>query len=90
MGVLLSVAVVLEQLDLVVTVDTTVAHVAGALGKPAWVLLSALPGWRWGLTGDTTPWYPGMRLVRQGKLDDWTDAIMQVRKALQNLNPVAP
>lgn len=77
--------VVLDQLDLVITVDTSVAHVAGAMGKPVWVLLSTLADWRWGLHGDTTPWYPSMRLARQQALDDWTAPVTIVRKALENL-----
>ena len=62
--------VILNQLDLVITVDNTVAHVAGAIGKPVWVLISALPDWHWGLEGDITPWYPGMQLARQDELDE--------------------
>ena len=59
------VAILIDQLDLVISVDTSVAHVAGALGKPVWTLLSYVPDWRWWLDGETTPWYPTMRLFRQ-------------------------
>jgi ADP-heptose:LPS heptosyltransferase len=75
-------AVLLEQLDLVITVDTSVAHLAGALGKPVWTLLSAVPDWRWGLTGDTTPWYPTMRLFRHTRPGDWAEVITRVAQAL--------
>jgi hypothetical protein len=61
----------LEQLDLIISVDTAVVHLAGALGKPVWVLLSYVPDWRWGLAGERTPWYPTMRLFRQTRAGEW-------------------
>ena len=57
-------AAFMSELDLVISVDTAVAHLAGALGKRAWTLLPFVPDWRWGLEGETTPWYPTMRLWR--------------------------
>jgi ADP-heptose:LPS heptosyltransferase len=75
-------AVILEQLDLVITVDTSVAHMAGALGKPVWVLLSYVPDWRWLLEGETTPWYPTMRLFRQARAGDWPEVMTRVAQAL--------
>jgi len=58
-------AALLGQLDLLVTVDTSVAHLAGALGRPVWLLLPRVPDWRWMLDRDDSPWYPSMRLFRQ-------------------------
>ncbi|RMF25554.1 MAG: tetratricopeptide repeat protein, partial [Cyanobacteria bacterium J083] len=74
---------ILTQLDLVITVDTAVAHLAGAMGKPVWVLLPFVPDWRWGLTGETTPWYPTMRLFRQPHSDDWLTPVNQVKEVLK-------
>lgn len=64
-------AACIQALDLVVTVDTAVAHLAGALGKPAFVLLSYAPGFLWMRQGETTPWYPTLKLLRQPKWGDW-------------------
>ena len=75
-------ALLIDQFDLVITVDTSVAHLAGALGKPVWVLLSHVPDWRWGLEGETTPWYPTMRLFRQARLGDWAEVMQRVAQAL--------
>lgn len=68
-------AAIMTCLDLVVTSDTSVAHLAGALGKPTWVLLHATPDWRWGHAGVTTPWYATMRLYRQDRLGDWSTPV---------------
>lgn len=64
-------AAVIENMDLVITVDTSIAHLAGALGKPVWVMVPFVPDWRWGRKGETTPWYPTSRLFRQTKPKDW-------------------
>lgn len=61
----------MENLDLVITVDTSVCHLAGALNVPCWTMLPRSPDFRWGLSGKTTPWYPSMRLYRQETLGDW-------------------
>jgi Tfp pilus assembly protein PilF len=75
-------AALIFQLDLVITVDTAVAHLAGALGKPVWVL-SRLDGcWRWLDQGDGSPWYPTLRLFRQRRRDDWDPVIEELRDAL--------
>jgi hypothetical protein len=76
-------AMIIDQLDLVITVDTSVAHMAGALGKKVWTLLSCVPDWRWMLEGEATPWYPTMRLFRQTQLGDWTGVIERVAEALR-------
>lgn len=82
-------AAVISQLDLVITVDTAVAHVAGALGKPCWVLLPWLGvDWRWLLERDDSPWYPGvMRLFRQKSAGDWAGVVNALSAALALLSP---
>ena len=76
-------AAFIAQLDLVVTVDTSVANLAGAMGAPTWVLLSSVPDWRYHLERDATPWYPTMRLFRQPADGDWAGAIARVAQALR-------
>lgn len=78
-------AAVLHCIDLLVTCDTAVAHLAGALGRPVWVLLKHVPDWRWGLEGRRTPWYPTMRLFRQSAPGDWYGTVAAVADALQML-----
>lgn len=75
-------AAVLCELDLLITVDTSVAHLAGALGIPAFVLLCHTPDWRWMLDRDDCPWYPTLRLFRQPAWGDWTSVFDQVANAL--------
>lgn len=79
-------AAVLENLDLLITVDTSVAHLAGALGRPTWVLLPANPDWRWLLERNDSPWYPSMYLFRQEKLGDWGPVLVQLKQALQKIS----
>jgi tetratricopeptide (TPR) repeat protein len=69
---------VMASLDLVVTSDTAIAHLAGAAGIPVWVALCHLPDWRWGLEGESSPWYDSMRLVRQEHAGDWTDIFRRI------------
>jgi hypothetical protein len=75
-------AALIDALDLVITVDTSVAHLAGALGKPVWVLLPFAPDWRWMLDRSDSPWYPTMRLFRQPQARDWRSPVEQVAQAL--------
>ncbi len=80
-------AAVIANLDLVISIDTVVAHLAGAIGKPVWTLLPFVPDWRWLLERDDSPWYPSMRLFRQARMYDWDGVFEQVKKALiTNLN----
>jgi tetratricopeptide (TPR) repeat protein len=78
-------AALIAELDLVLTVDTSVAHLAGALGKPVWILIAAAPDWRWLLNRDDSPWYPTARLFRQQQLGDWTHVIATVCDELHRL-----
>ena len=66
-----------------ITVDTSVAHLAGALGCPTWMLLSYTPDYRWLLGRDDSPWYPTMRLFRQGETRQWQEVIDRVRHELE-------
>ena len=70
------------QLDLVISVDTAVAHLAGALGKPVWTLLPFIPDWRWMLNRSDSPWYPSMTLFRQRKRGDWHSVFQEIRLTL--------
>ncbi len=78
-------AAVLALADLVISVDTSVVHLAGAMGRPVWVLLPFQPDWRWGLERELTPWYPTARLYRQSKPGDWESVIGKVRDALSRI-----
>ena len=75
-------AAIVAGLDLVVTVDTAMAHLAGAMGKEAWVMLAHVPDWRWGMSGETTPWYPSLRLFRQMSPGDWDGVVRRIARAL--------
>ncbi len=78
-------AAVMAELDLIICVDSAVAHLAGALGKPVWVLLSFAPDWRWGWEGETSAWYPSARLFRQGYGETWTSLGERMAAALRPL-----
>ena len=82
-GDFLGTARIMEDLDLVVTVDTSVAHLAGTLGVPTWIMLSTAPEWRWGIRGDRCRWYESARLFRQRTPAQWLPVVDQVRDALQ-------
>jgi hypothetical protein len=76
-------AAVIEQLDLVLCVDTAVAHLAGALGKPVWLMLPRPADFRWLEEREDSPWYPTMRLFRQSRRDHWEEVVQRVKAALQ-------
>ena len=76
-------AAVVAQLDLVISVDSAVAHLAGALGRPVWTILRAESEWRWMLERTDSPWYPTMKLFRQRRAGDWSDVVAALRTALQ-------
>jgi tetratricopeptide (TPR) repeat protein len=78
-------AALIELMDLVITADTAVAHLAGAMGKPVWILLPLVPDWRWLLDRDDSPWYPTARLFRQAKAGDWDETLQRVATALERV-----
>lgn len=80
-------AALIENLDLVISVDTAVAHLAGALGKSVWTLVPFVPDWRWLLHRQDSPWYPGMKLFRQPALGDWEPVIAVIADRVNRLQP---
>jgi len=76
-------AALIEQLDLVISADTAVAHLAGALGKPVWTLIPNPPDFRWHVRGDQTAWYPTMRLFRQESYGEWADVMERIVRELK-------
>lgn len=81
----LDTAAVIMSLDLAIACDTSVAHLAGALGRPVWVILAHNPDWRWLVGRDDSAWYPTARLLRQHKLGDWTGVTREAAAALAQL-----
>jgi len=81
-GAFTDTAAVMKNLDHIITTDTSVAHLAGALGVPATILLGKVPDWRWRLSGETTAWYPSVRLVRQRQMGDWDSVITEAHRRL--------
>ncbi|MDD2900520.1 MAG: tetratricopeptide repeat protein, partial [Desulfuromonadaceae bacterium] len=80
-------AALLANLDLVITVDTAVAHLVGALGRPVWILLANTPDWRWMLGRNDSPWYPAARLFRQPKPGDWQSVVSEIAQTLRQQLP---
>ena len=74
---------ILENLELLVTVDTSVAHLAGAMGRPVWIMLPRAPDWRWLLEREDSPWYPTVRLFRQTQVRRWDDVAQRIAAALR-------
>ena len=84
-------AAIIADLDLVITVDTAVAHLAGTMGKPVWILLYDPVDWRWGLEGEESPWYPTARLFRQFNQEGWAPVFERVASSLRTLvDPIEP
>jgi hypothetical protein len=81
-------AALISSLDLAISVDTSLAHLAGALGRPVWILLAFSPDWRWMLQREDSSWYPTARLFRQPTNGDWDSVIEQVGRALVQLTPL--
>ena len=88
-GPFMDTAAVIKHLDLVVTCDTAIAHLAGALGVPVWVALPLVPNWRWLLDGEQSPWYPSMRLFRQKEPGNWQPVFERIAVALEKEIPSA-
>lgn len=86
-GAFMDTAAVLCNLDLLITTDTAIAHVAGALGVPTWLALSYVPDWRWLLERRDSPWYPTLRLFRQPAVGDWAGVVRQMGEELLQLSP---
>jgi tetratricopeptide (TPR) repeat protein len=78
-------AALMSELDLIITVDTATAHLAGALGRPVWTMIMFSADWRWGLEREDCPWYPTMRLFRQCKVGDWDEVVQRVADELRQL-----
>ena len=77
-------AALIAEVDLIITVDTAMAHLAGAMAKPVWILLPHKPDWRWLLHREDSPWYPTMRLFRQSAKREWGEVIDRVAQCLSS------
>jgi ADP-heptose:LPS heptosyltransferase len=80
-------ALLIATLDLVITTDTSIAHLAGAMGKPVWIMLPHLSDWRWMQDRSTTPWYPTAKLFRQSVPGDWRQVLERIAAHLNTLAP---
>jgi len=83
-------AAIVAHLDLVISIDTSVAHLAGAMGKPVWILLNNSPDWRWLLEREDSPWYPTARLFRQSTFGNWQEVVARVERELRRLATRTP
>ncbi len=81
-GAFLDTAAIMKNLDLVISPDTAIAHLAGALGVPVWIALAITPGWRWLVGRSDSPWYPSVRLFRQSRFGQWSGVFQQMAQAL--------
>jgi hypothetical protein len=88
-GAFMDTAAIMLNLDLVISSDTSIPHLAGALGVPVWLTLPCVPNWRWLQDRNDSPWYPTMRLFRQQSAGDWTGVFATIRAELQHLAPAA-
>ena len=79
----LETAAIISNCDLIITSDTSVAHLAAGIGKPTWCLLHSVPDWRWGADGEKTFWYPSLRLFRQIEKDNWSEVMDKVKLKLK-------
>lgn len=79
-------ASIMNQLDLIISVDTAAAHLAGAMGKNVWIILPAVPDWRWLQDREDCPWYPTATLIRQKQLNDWDSVFHDIKHRLQKLS----
>ena len=75
----LEIAAIISNCDLIITSDTSVAHLSGGMGKNTYCLLQYIPDWRWGLTGESTFWYPNIKLIRQNERNNWIEVMDRVR-----------
>jgi hypothetical protein len=75
-------AAVLQEMDLLISVDTSVVHLAGALNRPVWMMIAAMPDWRWLMQGESSAWYPSLRIFRQRARGDWAPVIADIDRAL--------
>lgn len=81
-GAFMDTAAIIQTLDLVITTDTAIAHLAGALGLPTWIALGYVPDWRWLLGRDDSPWYPTVKLFRQPSMGDWSSVFVRIKNSL--------
>ena len=77
-------AALVDEMDLIISVDTSVAHLAGALGKNVWIILPYNQDYRWMLDRNDSPWYPTVTLFRKSKNDDWSNVVLEIKSNLQN------